>query len=69
MKILTFKNSILILSIKPKTNKVKCYFIFAISWNCFKIEKHTFSFAEITMSGINQFYKTLANDWAGIYRI
>jgi hypothetical protein len=69
MKILKFKNSILLLRIKPKTNNVKCHFIFAISWNCFKVEKHTFSFADITMNGINQFYKTLANDWGKTYTL
>ncbi len=69
MKILIFKNSILLLRIKPKTNKVDCYFFFQISWNCLKSQAHTFSFSDITMTGIKQFYKTLADDWTGIYRI
>jgi hypothetical protein len=69
MKILIFKNSILLLRIKPKTNTVDCFFIFAISWNCYKRQQHTFSFADITMTGIKQFYKTLADDWTRIYRI
>jgi hypothetical protein len=69
MKIMIFKNSILLLRVSPETNKVDCYFAFAISWNCFKSQEHTFSFSDITMTGIKQFYKTLADDWTGIYRI
>ena len=69
MKIMTFKNSILLLRVSPKTNTVKCYFIFAISWNCFKAQDLTFSFKDITMTGIKQFYKTLANDWRKTYRL
>tara|TARA_R110000782_G_scaffold4099_1_gene14562 strand:+ start:420 stop:629 length:210 start_codon:yes stop_codon:yes gene_type:complete len=69
MKLLILKNSILLLRIKPDSNTVDCYFIFLITWNCFKNQEHTFSFADITMTGIKQFYKTLADDWTGIYRI
>ena len=69
MKLIKFKNSLLLLRIKPESNTVKCYFVFAISWNCFKSQDLTFSFDKITMTGIKQFYKTLADDWTGIYRI
>jgi len=69
MKIIILKNSILLLRIDPESNTAKSYFLFFISWNCFKVHEHTFAFADITMAGIKQFYKTLANDWTGTYRI
>jgi hypothetical protein len=69
MKIIIFKNSILFLRVDPENNTVDAYFVFAISWICFKFHEHEFSFDDITMAGIKQFYKTLADDWTGIYRI
>ena len=69
MKILLFKNSILLLRVRPENKTVDCYFIFFISWNCFISEDLTFSFKDITMTGIKQFYKTLANDWRKTYRL
>jgi len=69
MKILIFKNAILFLRIDPDTDTANCYFLFFISWNCFKLHEHTFAFKDITMAGIKQFYKTLANDWTKTYKL
>ena len=69
MKIIKLKNSILFLRIDPDTDSVECYFLFFISWNCFKFQKHTFDFAVINMAQIKEFYNTLADDWTRTYRI
>jgi hypothetical protein len=69
MKIIILKNSVLLLRIDPENNTAKSYFIFFISWNCFKAHEHTFAFEGITMAGIKQFYKTLALDWQKTYRL
>ena len=69
MKLIKLKNSILLLRINPDNDSVKCYFIFFISWNCFKSENTSFDFAVINMGQIKAFYKNLANDWTGKYRV
>lgn len=69
MKILKLKNSLLFIRIHPEDDSAKCLFIFFISWNCFKANKHVFQLSELPMSGIKEFYKTLANDWTCKYRI
>ena len=69
MKLIKLKNSILLLRVRPESNTVRCYFVFAISWNCYKSMDQVFNFDKMTMRQIKEFYKTLANDWARIYRI
>lgn len=69
MKIIKLKNSILFLRIFPEYDTVECYFLFFISWNCFKSENTGFDFAVINMTQIKEFYKRLANDWTGKYRV
>ena len=69
MKLIKLKHSILLLRVRPESDSVKCYFVFAISWNCFKTMDQSFDFDLMTMAQIKEFYKTLANDWARKYRI
>ena len=69
MKILRLKNSLLFIRIHPEDDKVKCFFLFFVSWNCFKIEKHIFDLNVLNMSQIKEFYKQLEDDWNRIYRI
>ena len=69
MKILRLKNSLLFIRIHPEDDTVKCFFIFFISWNCFKENTHVFQLSELPMSGIKEFYKQLANDYSAKYRI
>lgn len=69
MKILRLKNSLLFIRIHPEDDNAKCFFIFFISWNCFKSSVHVFELSILPMSGIKEFYKQLANDWDRKYRI
>lgn len=69
MKILRLKHSLLFIRIHPEDDTAKCFFIFFISWNCFKINTHVFQLSELPMSGIKEFYKQLADDWNRKYRI
>ena len=69
MKILRLKNSLLFIRIHPEDDTAKCFFIFFISWNCFKTNMHAFQLSELPMSGIKEFYKQLEGDWNRKYRI
>ena len=69
MKILRLKNSLLFIRIHPEDDTAKCFFMFFVSWNCFKIEKHIFDLNVLNMSQIKEFYKQLADDWTIKYRI
>ena len=69
MKILKLKHSFLFIKINTKNDKVKCFFLFFVSWNCFKIEKHIFDLNVLNMSQIKEFYKIAANEYSRKYRI
>ena len=69
MKILKLKNSLLFIRIHPEDDTAKCFFIFFISWNCFKIEKHIFDLNVLNMAQIKEFYKIAANEYSRKYRI
>ena len=69
MKILRLKNSLLFIRIHPEDDTAKCFFMFFVSWNCFKIEKHIFDLNVLNMSQIKEFYKQLEDDWNRKYRI
>lgn len=69
MKILILKHSILFLRIDTDSDSVKCFFMFFISWNCFKIEEQVFDLNVLNMSQIKEFYKMAADEYSGKYRI
>ena len=69
MKILRLKNSLLFIRIHPEDDTAKCFFMFFVSWNCFKIEKHIFDLNVLNMSQIKEFYKIAANEYSRKYRI
>lgn len=69
MKLIKLKHSLLFLRIDTNTDTVKCFFLFFISWNCFKGDSQVFSFDKLTMKQIKEFYINLANDWNRSYRI
>lgn len=68
MKILKLKNSLLFLRINPKKDEVSCFFLFFISWNCFKIHAYTFDLDKFSMYMVKEFYNQLADDWNRKYR-
>ena len=69
MKILILKHSILFLRIDTDTDSVKCFFMFFISWNCFKIEEQIFDLNILNMSQIKEFYKIAADEYTCRYRV
>lgn len=69
MKTIKLLSSLLLIRIRPEKDEVTCYFIFFISWNCFKFEKHTFDLNKIELSLVKKFYDNLANEWDRKYRI
>ena len=69
MKILKLKNSLLFIRIHPEDDTAKCFFIFFISWNCFKIEEQIFDLNILNMSQIKEFYKIAADEYTCKYRV
>lgn len=70
MKILILKSSILFLRIKPESDQVKCFFLFFITWNCFKSDETTFDLTDsFGINGVRKFYVNLTNEYDRKYRI
>lgn len=69
MKLIKLKHSLLFLRIDTDTDTVKCFFLFFISWNCFKGDAQIFNFDKLTIKQVKEFYINLADDWTRKYRI
>lgn len=69
MKIIILHNSILFLRVKPDTDAVKAYYLFFISWYCFKNNSQEFDLNTIPMAGVKKFYENLSNEWNRKYKI
>lgn len=70
MKIIILKSSILFLRIKPESDQVKCFFVFFITWNCFKSDETVFDLTDsFGINGVKKFYSNLANEYLKKYKI
>lgn len=69
MKIIKLRNSLLFIRIHPEQDKVRCLFLFFVSWNCFLIEVIDHDLGKLSMRHVKEFYKQLADDYTAKYRI
>ena len=69
MKIIKLSNSILFLSINPKTDTVKCRFVYFIWWFTIKRYNRDIKLDTLNMEQVLKVFESIAKDYDRQFRI